>query len=150
MHAYARSVLAPCTRPWAHACTHHAAQVREAQIPGYTGTMFSWAPALPSGGQGGQGGSGAAEQLGDGGPTSLGSGASAPYSDEGFLVYNVGDNLLFADQRSAASGEAQPEHEAVRLLFITPKKRLSLSLSLTCLSTPSNPELEPTTLSRWA
>ena len=146
MHAYARSVLAPCTRPWAHACTHHAAQVREAQIPGYTGTMFSWAPALPSGGQGG---GGAAEQLGDGGPTSLGSGASAPYSDEGFLVYNVGDNLLFSDQRSAASGEAQPEHEAVRHLVITPRS-LSLSLTLTCLSTPSNPELEPTHLSRWA
>ena len=122
MHAYARTVLAPCTRPftrpWAHAFTHHhAAQVREAQIPGYTGTMFSWAPALPSGGQGG---GGAAEQLGDGGPTSLGSGASAPYSDEGFLVYNVGDTLLSPDQRSAASGEAQPEHEAVRYLVITP------------------------------
>ena len=118
MHAYARTVLAPCMRPWAHPCTHHhAVQVREAQIPGYTGTMFSWAPALPSGGQGG---GGAAEQLSDGGPTSHGGGASAPYSDEGFLVYNVGDNLLFSDQRSAASGEAQPEHEAVRYLVITP------------------------------
>ena len=66
-------------------------QVREAPVPGYTGTAFSWAPALPGGG---------------------GSDTAAPYSDAGFLVYNIGDNLLFADQR-AASGESEPE--AVRL-----------------------------------
>lgn len=57
-------------------------QVRTAQIPGFTGTTFSWAPALPGG-----------ATLGDGGR-----------SDAGFLVYNVANSLHFTDQR-AASGE---------------------------------------------
>ena len=80
-------------------------QVREAQVPGYTGTLFSWAPSLPSSG---------AAQIGDGGAGSHG--RAAPYSDAGFLVYNVGDTLFFADQRATqAPGEPQPEPEAVRV-----------------------------------
>ncbi len=65
--------------------SERAPQVRVSQVPGYTGTSFSWAPALPGG-----------AQLGEGGR-----------SDAGFLVYNVGDVLQFTDQR-AASGE-QPD-----------------------------------------
>lgn len=57
-------------------------QARTAQVPGFLGTTFSWAPALPGG-----------ATLGDGGR-----------SDAGFLVYNVANSLHFTDQR-AASGE---------------------------------------------
>ncbi len=57
-----------------------APQVRTSQVPGYLGTTFSWAPALPGG-----------ATLGDGGR-----------SDAGFLVYNVADTLHFTDQRAAA------------------------------------------------
>ena len=86
--------------------------MREAQIPGYSGTTFSWAPAQPS--------SGGAAQGGDGGAGAQG-GSAAPYSvgHAGYLVYNVGDNLLFADHHAASQASRdrapEPEPEAVRV-----------------------------------
>ena len=79
----------------------HRAQLRDAQIPGYSGTLFSWAPvrrsATPARGAHGSGAQG-------GGPR----GSGAPYSDAGYLVYNVGDHLLFADHSAPHAPEPYP------------------------------------------
>ena len=79
----------------------HRAQLRDAQIPGYSGTLFSWAPVRRS----------ATPARGAQGSGAQGSGArssGAPYSDAGYLVYNVGDHLLFADHSAPHAPEPYP------------------------------------------